>query len=258
MSIPAIPNPKPFVPVRKVAAGSLGNQRLFPAIAEDGEMIWQPGDTDITAWPIKTIGWCHGGAGNRKEYGNLQGTVYLTATRAVVTSGHFVRGSRYRAYGFGSAVILAQIATKVAQARAQRASAGAYLTGQMRWPWLSRVIWGGPRAPKGSRGEIRLCGQTLTEFGDPETVMLLLQLQQPEHTVEVVRQVIAFVREDREAWQRTTDAERSKLAALPDPDDVDAPEGNLPSIHLAGGLRVSAASAGAGVYSTTSYPVRNS
>ena len=243
-----------FVPVRTSRSGAPGTQRLFPAISDNGEPRWLPGDTDVTVWNIVSIGWCHGSAANRRDSSDLRGRLYITDARAVAISDHFAKGSTYRAYGVGLSAIAAPLASKLSQARAQREAAGQYLNAQMCWPWMTGLIWARPSAKKGLRGELRFRSQTVDAFGEPESVMLIVKLAQPSAVEDVVRQVVRRVRRDREQWHRTSDQDRRALAAVADPAHVVAPEGQLPMISLPGGFRVSEASAAFGTRSALSYP----
>lgn len=245
---------QPFQPLQTVAAGLNESQRLRPTVDEHGEPDWQAGDTNVRSWPISSLGWSRGVVAGRQDRAGIRGTVYLTDARVVVVADRFAEGSRYRAYGIGNQVLVAAAATKVSQIRARRATSGSFMVGQMRLPWLTAIVFGLKRGPKDFRGEVRLCGQQLSAFHDPESVLLILRLKQPEQTHTFVSEVIERVRSDRHAWEKTSDEQRAKLDAIPPPESVIAEPGQLPGVELAGAYRIAAASATYGVNSTRSYP----
>lgn len=246
--------PRPFQPLQTVPAGLRESQRLRPTVDEHGEPVWQAGDTNVWSWPINSVGWSRGVVAGRQDSAGIRGLVYLSDARVIVVSDRFTAGSRFRAYGIGNQVLLAAAATKVSRLRARRAASGSFLTGQMRLPWLTAIVFGHERGPKAFRGEVRLCGQQPTGFGDPESVLLIVGLKQPEQTHTFVNEVIARVRGDRHAWQKTTDEQRAKLDAIPPLSSVSAEPGQLPRVPLAGAYRIAPASASYGVHSVRSYP----
>ena len=180
--------------------------------------------------------------------------MYLTGARVVAASDQFAHGSRYRAYGYGSQQVTAAIATKVSTMRAQRAAAGTSLVGQMRHPWLRQLAFGPATAAKGFRGELRLCGQHLSAFGDPEDVILFLTLRHAAEAETFAEALLTRVREDRLTWEGTTDEERAALSAARVPAGANPQPGTLPSVRLAGSYRISAAAGYAGVVSARSRP----
>jgi hypothetical protein len=245
--------PKPYFPVQTVEADSDGPNRLVPVIDETGVPVWQPGDGTPTYWEIISVGWSHGAASNRRDNTDIKGRVYLTDARVVVVSDHFAHGSRYRAYGLGSQVVLSQVATRVSKARAQRASAGTFLTGLMRLPWIMNVVFATSDERKALRGEIRLVSQHLTVFGDPESVMLIFKLRNSADTLAFVEALIERVKGDRLGWKGTTEDERKALGAVPSPGSVRAPEGSLPSVRLPGSCRANFTTSAHGSKSSRSF-----
>ena len=246
--------PKPYYPVQTVQALAEGPNRLVPIVDETGTPLWQPGDGQPTYWDITSAGWSHGAASNRRDHADIRGRVYLTDARVVVVSDHFAHGSRYRAYGLGTQVVLSQVATKVSKVRAQRASVGSFLTGLMRLPWITNIVFATPNERKSLRGEVRLVGQHVTAFGDAESVMLIFKLRNAQDTVLFVEAVIDRVKRDRLDWKGTTDGTRRILGSTQPPSSIAAKEGALPSLSLAGGYRVNFATCAQGTNSSRSFP----
>jgi hypothetical protein len=250
---PAKAAPTPFVPLRTITAGENSAQRLYPAIDANGVPFWQPGDIEIQAWEIHSIGWSHGGTGGRRDHTDLKGHVYVTGARIVVASTRFVSGSKYRGYSAGE-MLSGPGQPQVSQQRAQRQAAGQALAAQMRLPWITSIVFAPVRSGRTLGGEIRICGQHLTVFGDPELVMLTFRLAQPSETNRLVDVVTAQVRADRREWSRTTDELRVALDGIPAADTVTAAPDRLPTITLPGGYRVGPSTVINGVNSALSFP----
>lgn len=245
--------PQQFSPIRTVQGGATGSQLLHPVVNEQGTPVWQAGDTNVCSWEIDSVGWCHGDPSNRRDNPDIKGLVYLTDARVVVVSDHFASGTRYRAYGVGNQRFVAAAVTRMSQVKAQRAAAGTFLVAQMRLPWLKSVVFGSEREKKALRGEVRLCAQHLTAFGDPEPVLLIFGLKHASDTVPFVAEVVQRVRQDRYTWKNTTDAERAALDATPSVATLAASVGQLPAVQLAGAFRVMSRSALQGVHSARSF-----
>lgn len=245
--------PQPFRPLQTVSAGLNESQRLRPTVDEGGVPVWQAGDTNVQSWPIKGLGWSRGLVAGRQDHAGIRGLAYVSDARVVVVCDRFATGSHYHAYGIGGQQLLAAAATKVSQIRARRKAAGTFLVGQMRLPWFTQIAFGLERGPKAFRGEVRLCGQQLTAFGDPELVLLILRLEHSHETTAFVSETLARVRNDRYAWQKTTDEQRARLDALPPIASITAKPGELPHVPLVGGYRITPQSAAQGVHSIQSF-----
>jgi len=216
--------------------------------------LWQPGDTDVVAWEIDSMGWTHGAPSNRRDYPGIHGSLYLTGARVFAVSDDFVHGHRYRPTVFGAGAILDVMATKVSQARASRAAQGTLLVGQMRMPWIKAVVFGGPTNSKGSRGEIRFIGEHVTSFGDSENVMFMVRLRRAVETFDFVRALTQRVQGDR--LERTgMPAETGELLRnAPSPESVKVGINELAMINYAGAFRVRPDTVSQGVRSALSYP----
>ena len=245
MSTPAVPPPRPFLPVQILHAGAGSTQRLYPAVDLNGTPTWQGGDVGVLAWPISSLGWCHGAVTNRKDNIGIEGTVYLSGARVVAVSPDVKVTLHYRR-GFASLSL-----NRYSVTRHRRETAGTYLGAQMRLPWLTRVVWTPPDVKKSS-GELRLCAEHLSSFSEPESVMLLLRLSSASETQAFVVALIDRIKKDR--WEGASEETRAKLASLPVPWSTTASPGELPSVRLPGAFRVSAQTAARGALSTRSFP----
>lgn len=244
---------RPFFPIRQVAPDGAGDQRLHPVIDRYGEPLWLEGDADREEFYVSSMGFAHGAVGNRKIYSNIEGRVCITDSRVVVVSDRFAHGTRYEGYS-PTDYLIGKIATKVSQTRADNATAGSYLVAQMRYPWVSSVVFAPPGMPKSQLGEVRICGAHKTVFGDRETVILFLRLDPPGVVLDFVSELVDRIRVDRYDWQKTTDEERQALDQLPDPATVGATPGQLPIVKLAGSFIITSGSADQGVMSSLSFP----
>lgn len=249
MSASAAPS-LPFVPVQIVSAGAGGKQYYHPTIEPDGEPRWQPGDTDPISWDVSAVGWCHGDLANRRDHKGIAGRVFITGARVVVVSDHFVRGTRYLSIDGPS--LVAGVASLVSQKRADRAAQGSFLVGQMRLPWIGRVVFGPSSAARVERGEVRLAGAHTTAFGDAENVVLLFKLSDHQLVTDFVEVLIERVRADRSSWPQTSDEKRAALNAIPQPASLVAANGKLASCSLPATWRVSDTSGAFGVHSSQS------
>lgn len=245
---------KPYFPVITVTVGQHGPQSLHPRIGQEGAPIWEPGDVNVRAWEIDSIGWSNGGAQNLRTETDLKGNVYVSGARVVVTSKHVVGGSHFTAYGIGAQQVLAAAGSKVSQILAQRHAVSQARVAQMRLPWISQIIYADPAGPRRSRGHIRLVGHHVTVFGDYESVLLAFHLRLPSETFSVIDALLACVVADRYHWETTTDAHRRALDDLPAPESVTATAGNLPSIELPGSYLIGAATGVQGTVSSRSIP----
>ena len=240
--------------MRTVKVNAGGDQRLFPEIGEDGSPLWQPGDTDVVAWEIESMGWTHGAPSNRRDNPGIHGSLYLTGARVFAVSDDFVHGNRYRPLGVGAGAILDVVATKVSQTRASRAARGTFLVGQMRMPWIKSVVFGGPVNSKRSRGEIRLVGEHVTSFGDSENVMFMVQLRHSDETFGFVAALSERIKQDRLERPGLTDESRELLNNVPSPESVMVGPDVLASINYAGAFRLRPDTVSRGVQSALSYP----
>jgi hypothetical protein len=216
--------------------------------------LWQPGDSDVFAWEINSIGWTHGSPTNRRDNAGIRGTLYLTGARVLVVSDNFVHGHRYRPYVIGTEAIVDAVATKISQVRATRAAQGTFLVGQMRMPWIKGVVFGGPNAPKNSRGAVRLIGEHVTSFGDAENVMLLMRLRQQNETLDFVRALTERIRQDRLDRPGISDETIQDLGNIPAPESIATGPNELPQIRYSGAFRIRPDTVSKGVRSALSYP----
>ena len=234
MSTPAFQH----IPVKTVSTNVASDQRFFPAIGEDGTPVWQSGDKDVIAWEIESMGWSHGAPSNRRDTAGIRGSLFLTGARVFAVSDDFVHGNRYRSYGTGTGVILGAVASKVSQVRATRAAQGTYLVGQMRLPWIKSVAFANAGVSKRFRGELRLVGQHVTAFGDPENVMLLLRLRHPTEVFGFVTALNEKIKLDRLSWSGSSDQVRQALNQVPGPESVQSAPTDLSVINYAGAFRI--------------------
>jgi hypothetical protein len=246
------PQYKQFFPLKTIHSGAPSPQWIHPAVDLGGTPTWQPGDTNRRDWEITSAGWCHGAPSNRRDNPDIRGKVFLTGARVVVISDRFTHGARYRSYSLGLTAVLAGVATKVSDVRARHATEGTFLVGHIRHPWLTSVVFGPPGASKRLRGEVRLCAQHLSAFGEPEPVMLIFKFKSSDEVPGFVDDLVGRVREDRRNWV-SEDAQLA-LDRLPTAGCVTAPEGSLPINNLAGALRVARASVSRGSQSSRSFP----
>jgi len=240
--------------VKTVKVNAGGDQRLFPEISDDGTPVWQPGDSDVVAWEIESMGWTHGAPSNRRDNPGIHGSLYLTGARVFAVSDDFVHGNRYRPLGIGAGAILDVVATKVSQARASRAAQGSFLVGQLRMPWIKSVVFGGPINSKRSRGEIRLVGEHVTSFGDSENVMFMVGLRHAAESFSFVTALTERIKQDRLERPGLTDESRELLNHLPSPESVQVGPNELAMINYAGAFRVRPDTVSRGVQSALSYP----
>lgn len=237
---------------RGPAAKSDTDQRLWPAVHVGGAPWLQPGDTDVQVWPANGLEYCHGGIANRRGHLSIDARVYLTDARLIVVSNRFAKGTRYSpGPGLNGPIIASAMQTVLSRKRAQRAAAGTFLVGQMRLPWISRIVYSQRAGLKGEN-TVRLCGIHTTAFGDQESVMLIIHLGAGADPHTLAEAVMDRVIRDRTAWSTTDENERAALqgARFPEPHEV-AP-GRLPYVDLPGGYIVSRGSAGQGVHSSRS------
>ena len=118
-----------------------------------------------------------------------------------------------RAIGIPSLTELALIgvSNQVSKARAKKATAGTYMAGHMRWPWVRTVVWTPVSTGRKQRGEVRLIGSHRTAFGDQEAVGITLRLANANDVVGFVTAVVDRVLADRFHHEKTTDKERNLL-----------------------------------------------
>ena len=245
----------PFEPLRMARPRDTTDQRLFPVVRNDGEPVWERGDTNIRGWRATGLSTCQGGIGNQRSHTQIDAVVYLTDARIVVVSGDYAKGSKFGSASiFGGPIISSAIRTKLDQHRAEREAEGTFLVGQMRHPWTSRVVFS---RREGRRGEntVRICGTHTSAFGDRETVMLIAHFDPNTDSSSIAQQVADRVLADRRDWVTTTDDERTRLDASRFTDPHAVAPGTLPSIELSGGYMVSPGSSGHGMHSSRSYQV---
>jgi len=179
--------------------------------------------------------------------------VYLTDTRVVAVSGHFVNGKKAGATGFGNQFLLTAAAAKISNIKASREAADTFLVGQMRLPWITGVVFGSENASKNSRGELRLLGEHVTDFGDPEMMMMMIRLRHPAAVIEFVEELISRVKCDRLSWRDTKDDQRSRLTAIPSPRSIQANGTSLPMVSFPVAYRVGEDTASYGTNSMRSF-----
>ncbi len=236
----------PYVPVRVTVgrAQKAGpDQRLFPMVDPMGGPWWQPGDTNAVRWPISGIGWCHGPVATRSEYRNVAGYVYLTDARvvAVVDAAGALPPSGIVIDGRD-------------QTRPLQPGEVAFRVGQMRLPWLTRVVFATADAAGPDNGQVRFAGVHTNASQAQEAVMLLIWLTRASETVSLAHDLVGRVYRDRYGWPATVGEQRAQLDALPAPASVVAAPGTLPSVALPGGCLVRGKTAGNGVNSARSCP----
>jgi len=241
------------IPLKVIGVASGGDQRLYPSLKVDGTPDWQLGDGDVRQWEIESLGWTHGAPANRRDYPGIRGSVFLTDSRLVAISGNYVQGGKSSAYGFGNQLLLTTAASKISNMKASRDAAGTFLVGQMRLPWITGVVFGGEAVSKNSRGEVRLLGEHVTAFGDPETVMLLFRLRRPIEAPEFVEELSERVKRDRLSWRDTTDDQCVALNQLPSPRALRVSENTLPMISFPVAYRINANTASNGANSMKSF-----
>jgi hypothetical protein len=248
----------PFHPLATIAGGEKGSGRMLPVLSEDGQPVLQGGDTDPTWYAITSVGWFHANAARPNSYADIQGWAYLTGARAVVVAANFQKGGRVRAIGIPSLTELALIgvSNQVSKARAKKATAGTYMAGHMRWPWVRSVVWAPASTERKQRGEVRLIGSHRTAFGDQEAVGITLRLAKASDVVPFVTAVVDRVLADRFHHEQTTDDERNLLKSIPRPSTVAVPgPGKLPNVTLAGSYVATSGSAYVGLVSALSAEV---
>jgi hypothetical protein len=184
--------------------------------------------------------------GNERRHLRIDARVYLTDARVMVVSGRFAKGTKHRGPLISSAV-----RNKVSQLSAEREAAGKFLVGQLRHPWVNRVVYARREGRRGAN-VVRICGTHTSAFGDQEPVMLLIYLDANTDAHEVAAAISARVINDRRDWSTTTDEVRAALDAARFTDPQQVPAGNLPSIWLPGAYIVAPGSSGLGVHSSRS------
>jgi hypothetical protein len=157
----------------------------------------------------------------------------------------FTKGTKHRGL-----LICSAVRNKVSQLSAERDAAGKFLVGQIRHPWVNRVVYARREGRRGA-SVVRVCGTHTSAFGDHEPVMLLVYLGANTDAHEVAAAISARVINDRRDWGTTTDEVRAALdaARFTDPQ---VPAGSLPSIWLPGAYVVAPGSSGLGVHSSRS------
>jgi hypothetical protein len=93
-----------------------------------------------------------------------------------------------------------------------REAAGKFLVGQMRHPWVNRVVYARQEGRHGAN-VMRVCGTLTSAFGDQEPVMLIIYLDANTDAHEVAAAISARVINDRRDWSTTTDEVRAALDA---------------------------------------------
>jgi hypothetical protein len=243
--------PRPYFPVRTVDAGASGPQRLDALLDLSGEPVWQPGDTNVARWEIDSVGYAQGPS--RNDYQKIKGQLYLTDSRIVAVSADTNKGSRYQAYGVGSQVIAAAVATKVSQVRAARASAGKFLVGHMRLPWIADLYYSSQSAVRRSRGELRISSRHKTAFGDIEPTTLIFRLTNPRDAASLTDAILARIRADRYPWENLSQENRTSLQAVPSAVGMPVGESGFHHAFIPGGYLVGADTAARGFVSRLSF-----
>lgn len=248
----------PFTPLVKITGGAEGPGRMQPVLDEEGVPFWQSGDVDPSWFAVTQVGWFSGNVSSMQTYDDIHGWVYVTGARAIIVTADFAKGSQYRAVGVPSLTNLAYMATanRVSKSRAHKATAGQFLAGHMRFPWVGQIVWASPSMRRKSLGQIRLVGTHRSAFGDEESVGLCFRLAKPAEVLPFVTQLVERVRTDRMSYDRTTAEQRAGLQALPAPASVNAPSADtLASLRLPGSWIITAGSAFLGTISETSAEV---
>ena len=245
----------PFVPLVKVTGGADGPGRMQAVVDEDGEPVWQGGDIDPQWFAISAVGWFAGHVSSTTTHNGIHGWAYVTGARSVVVASDFAKGARYRAVGVPSLSNMAYMATanRVSKSRARKETAGQFLAGQMRFPWVGQIVWAPPSMRRKSQGQVRLVGTHRSVFGDEESVALCFRLTNAAEVVPFVSLVVDRIRADRLGYERTTPEQRGALEAVPHPSTVNSPSSDtLASIRLPGSWIITSGSAFLGTISAMS------
>ena len=242
----------PFKPL-VITTPNHDDQRLDPALDDNGTPVWETGDGNISSYYASGLGACQGAMGNERVHPEIDAHIFVTDARVVVVCSNWAKGSKRGPAGFGGPIISSAIANKVSQARAARRASGQYLVGQMRHPWISRVAYS-MRENRRTENTVRVIGSHKTAFGDVEPVILVLHLERHADPWPLAQDIARRAIADRIDFSRTTDEERSALqaAAWSAPESVEP--GTIPAIRLAGSFIVSGSSAYLGTASSRSEP----
>lgn len=249
---------QPFTPLVQVTGGAGGAGRVRVVVDEDGEPVWQRGDVDPRCFAISSVGWFSGHVSSMRTFGDIHGWAYVTGARTVVVAGDFAKGSKIHAVGVPSVsnMVYMAAANRSSKSKAKKATAGQFLAGQMRLPWVGQVIWAPPTMKRRSLGQVRLTGTHRSVFGDEEAVGLCFRLANPQEVLPFVSLVIDRVRTDRMNHEQTSAERRAQLQSLPTPESVNSPsQDTLASIRLPGNWIVTSGSAFLGTVSGASEEV---
>jgi hypothetical protein len=234
--------------VVRPGTGPARDQALVPWVSPSGEPLWEASDDDVIAYDIVGIGECYGSIGNQRTRMGLTGCMYVSAARVVVVASDYARGTSYRSAGLYGPVISSAIRTKLSERKAKQAAAGTFLVGQMRHPWVGRVVFA-ERKRRREEHSVRLCGTRVSAFGDRESVMLIAHFDGAFDTRAIATQVASRVIADRRDWTSTTDVERHALDTALSLGTRTPDAGKLPGFVLAGSYIIAAGSAREGSFS---------